>query len=793
MVAVEIDPVLAAALPATIATYAPDQADRFEVVEADAMRVTEVPGPPPTALVANLPYNVSVPVLLHLLALLPSLRHGLVMVQAEVADRLAAPPGLAHLRRAVGEGRLVRRRTTGRGRSAATCSGRRPTSTPGWSPGRTATRRPSTPRREEVFAVVDAAFAQRRKTLRSTLKQLAGSAEAAEAALAHAGVDPMARGESLGVAAVRADRRGPGAPVTVSADGDRRGDRARPRSTCRLGVGPARADGYHPLATVYQADRALRRGHGARRPDDVTRHRHRRRPASPVDDVPARRAPTSRSARPGCSPSTHGVDARRRDRTSTRASRSPAGMAGGSADAAATLLACDHAVGAAARPREELLELAAELGSDVPFALVGGTAIGTGRGELVTPLMTRGEYWWVVLESDDGPVHAGGLPRVRPADTAAPSTDPEIPDALMPRCAATTWPALGASLANDLQPAALRLRPELARRARAGPARVGARRARSPAPGRAACSCARAARTPSRSPPALRSAGLGPVSFAPGPGAGARVVADRRAAADMAPGQPGQPRARAQGLRRPARCSTTSASASARASGSASSAATATARPRCCGSSPASRSPTTAGSPATAACTSATSPRATTSTRPPPSARPCSRAAPTTSGPPTPRPARSSRCCSPGSPLDRVVDGLSGGERRRCSLARLLLGDHDLVVLDEPTNHLDVEAVAWLARHLGPRRTSALVVVTHDRWFLDAVCTTTWEVHDGVVDVYDGGYAAFVLAKAERQRQAAAVGGAAAEPGAQGARLAAPRRAGADLEAEVPDRRGRPR
>jgi ATP-binding cassette subfamily F protein uup len=111
-----------------------------------------------------------------------------------------------------------------------------------------------------------------------------------------------------------------------------------------------------------------------------------------------------------------------------------------------------------------------------------------------------------------------------------------------------------------------------------------------------------------------------------------------------------------------------------------------------------------------------------------------------------------------GVPLERTVEGLSGGERRRCSLARLLLGDHDLVVLDEPTNHLDVEAVAWLARHLNEsptRRTSALVVVTHDRWFLDEVCTATWEVHDGVVDVYDGGYAAFVLAKAERQRQAA--------------------------------------
>src|SRR3954468_16931312 len=105
--------------------------------------------------------------------------------------------------------------------------------------------------------------------------------------------------------------------------------------------------------------------------------------------------------------------------------------------------------------------------------------------------------------------------------------------------------------------------------------------------------------------------------------------------------------------------------------------------------------------------------------------------------------------------LDRAVAGLSGGERRRCSLAALLLDHHDLVVLDEPTNHLDVEAVAWLADHLA-RRTSALVVVTHDRWFLDAVCQWTWEVHDGAVDVYEGGYASYVLAQAERQRQTAA-------------------------------------
>jgi ABC transport system ATP-binding/permease protein len=105
--------------------------------------------------------------------------------------------------------------------------------------------------------------------------------------------------------------------------------------------------------------------------------------------------------------------------------------------------------------------------------------------------------------------------------------------------------------------------------------------------------------------------------------------------------------------------------------------------------------------------------------------------------------------------LDRAVIGLSGGERRRCALAELLLREHDLLVLDEPTNHLDVEAVAWLAEHLASLP-SALVVVTHDRWFLDAVCERTWEVHDGHVDAYEGGYAAYVLAKAERQRQAAA-------------------------------------
>jgi ATP-binding cassette subfamily F protein uup len=108
--------------------------------------------------------------------------------------------------------------------------------------------------------------------------------------------------------------------------------------------------------------------------------------------------------------------------------------------------------------------------------------------------------------------------------------------------------------------------------------------------------------------------------------------------------------------------------------------------------------------------------------------------------------------------LDAQVARLSGGERRRVALLGLLLADHDLLILDEPTNHLDVEAVDWLARHLKDRQAAnvAMVVVSHDRWFLDAICTRIWEVHDGRVQAYEGGYAAYVLARAERARQTAA-------------------------------------
>ncbi|OII65745.1 MULTISPECIES: ABC-F family ATP-binding cassette domain-containing protein [unclassified Streptomyces] len=110
----------------------------------------------------------------------------------------------------------------------------------------------------------------------------------------------------------------------------------------------------------------------------------------------------------------------------------------------------------------------------------------------------------------------------------------------------------------------------------------------------------------------------------------------------------------------------------------------------------------------------------------------------------------------PGFPqgLDTVIGPLSGGERRRIALAQLLIAEQDLIVLDEPTNHLDVEGIAWLARHLRERR-SALVCVTHDRWFLDQVCTRMWDVQRGTVHEYEGGYSDYVFARAERQRIAA--------------------------------------
>ena len=198
VVAIEIDPALAEQLPRTVASYAPEHADRLDVVAADALTVDALPGPAPTALVANLPYNVAVPVLLRALERWPSLRHGLVMVQAEVADRITAPPGSrtygvpsvkvawwASARRAGAVPRAVFWPVPNVDSALVAVTRREP-------PALDVSRK-------DVFALVDAAFAQRRKSLRAALSGYAGSPSDAERVLLAADIDPLARGESLSV------------------------------------------------------------------------------------------------------------------------------------------------------------------------------------------------------------------------------------------------------------------------------------------------------------------------------------------------------------------------------------------------------------------------------------------------------------------------------------------------------------------------------------------------------------------------------------------------------------------
>jgi 16S rRNA (adenine1518-N6/adenine1519-N6)-dimethyltransferase len=202
VVAVEVDPRLAAALPDTIRERAPSLANDLKVIAGDARKLDTPLDPPPTALVANLPYNVAVPVLLHLLELLPSIRHGLVLLQAEVADRLAAPPG----GRAYG-GPTVKTAWYAHAERAGAVPRSVFWPVPNVDSGLVRlvrTEPPTLPaevHRADVFAVIDAAFAQRRKMLRSALAAWAGSATAAESVLVRAQVDPRARAETLDVAA----------------------------------------------------------------------------------------------------------------------------------------------------------------------------------------------------------------------------------------------------------------------------------------------------------------------------------------------------------------------------------------------------------------------------------------------------------------------------------------------------------------------------------------------------------------------------------------------------------------
>ena len=203
VVAVEIDDVLAPALATTVEARRPDLLDRLEVVHADALQVRSLDGPAPTALVANLPYNVSVPVILHLLEHFPTIRRVLVMVQLEVADRLAAGPGSkvygvpSVKARWYGDVALV-------GKVGRTVFWPAPNVDSGLVAITRTAPPETTATRAEVFAVVDAAFAQRRKTLRAALAGWAGSPAAAEEVLRAAGIDPSERGEQLDVTAFAA-------------------------------------------------------------------------------------------------------------------------------------------------------------------------------------------------------------------------------------------------------------------------------------------------------------------------------------------------------------------------------------------------------------------------------------------------------------------------------------------------------------------------------------------------------------------------------------------------------------
>lgn len=550
--AVEIDPPLAQALPTTAQARFPEA--KLQVFTADALTITgpeSIDGATPTRLVANLPYNVAVPIVLTVLEKLPSIQTVLVMVQAEVADRLAATPGnkiygvpsakvawYASARRTLTIGRSVFYPVPNVD-SALVKIERRP------QPDTAATR-------EQVFAVIDAAFAQRRKTLRQALAGLAGSAGAAQEALERAGVSPTARGETLDIdqfAAVaqqlNAASAGACVPVasapapatsdpavsdsspavntpamSVSAPAVNASDRAVSVSApgkvnLFLALGAARPDGYHPLNTIFAqiglsetvtvaplqslATTAPQPAPAAAQPASTA-------PVSSASSAPALAAPAAQSdsapaaAQPAPSAPAAQTGGPRIELALTRpdsnvpldhtnlayraaqavaqqaAQRGLAtpdvhilldkavpvagGMAGGSADAAATLKACNEfwQVGLSL---EELAQLGAQLGADVPFGLYGGVALGTGRGDLIEPLKAApGPYYWTFALQDEGLSTAAVFKHFDATVQAPPAADMP-PEQLLAALEAGDVAEVSRHIRNDLQATAIELRPEL--------------------------------------------------------------------------------------------------------------------------------------------------------------------------------------------------------------------------------------------------------------------------------------------------------------------------------------------
>lgn len=567
--AVEIDPPLAQALPTTAQARFPEA--KLQVFTADALTITgpeSIDGAAPTRLVANLPYNVAVPIVLTVLEKLPSIQTVLVMVQAEVADRLAATPGnkiygvpsakvawYASARRTLTIGRNVFYPVPNVD-SALVKIERRP------HPDTAATR-------EQVFAVIDAAFAQRRKTLRQALAGLAGSAGAAQEALERAGVSPTARGETLDIdqfAAVAQQLNAASAgacvpaasapaPATsdpavsdsspavntpamsVSAPAVNASDRAVSVSApgkvnLFLALGAARPDGYHPLNTIFAqiglsetvtvtplqslattapqpasaaSAQTARAGSvpAAAQPASTAPVSSASSAPAQSDSAPAAAQPapsaTAASAQPGLVPAAQTGGPRIElaltrpdsnvplDHTNLayRAAQAVAqqaaqrglatpdvhilldkavpvagGMAGGSADAAATLKACNEfwQVGLSL---EELAHLGAQLGADVPFGLYGGVALGTGRGDLIEPLKAApGPYYWTFALQDEG-LSTAAVFKHFDATVQAPPVADMPPEQLLAALEAGDVAEVSRHIRNDLQATAIDLRPEL--------------------------------------------------------------------------------------------------------------------------------------------------------------------------------------------------------------------------------------------------------------------------------------------------------------------------------------------
>lgn len=526
--AVEIDPPLAQALPTTAQARFPEA--KLQVFTADALTITgpeSIGGATPTRLVANLPYNVAVPIVLTVLEKLPSIQTVLVMVQAEVADRLAATPGnkiygvpsakvawYASARRTLTIGRNVFYPVPNVD-SALVKIERRP------QPNTTATR-------EQVFAVIDAAFAQRRKTLRQALAGLAGSAGAAQEALERAGVSPTARGETLDIdqfaavaqqlnaASAGACVPAASAPAPATSDpavsvsdpavnaSDRAvsasdpavnaSDRAMNASdpavsvsapgkvNLFLALGAARPDGYHPLNTIFAqiglsetvtvtplqslattapqpAPLATAASASAAQTGGPRIELALTRPDSnvPLDHTNlayrAAQAVAQQAAQRGlATPDVHIL--------LDKAVPVAGGMAGGSADAAATLKACNEfwQVGLSL---EELAHLGAQLGADVPFGLYGGVALGTGRGDLIEPLKAApGPYYWTFALQDKG-LSTAAVFKHFDATVQAPLAADMPPEQLLAALEAGDVAEVSRHIRNDLQATAIDLRPEL--------------------------------------------------------------------------------------------------------------------------------------------------------------------------------------------------------------------------------------------------------------------------------------------------------------------------------------------